>query len=255
MSPEKSKMWEREKDLYACHSTKTGADMKREILIYTKKPDDLESLIRVLEGEGCSVSIARERQKAADRLLEKVFHMFIIDDRGGERESILLTKEIRKRSAVPVLIISKRGSGYAMIEALNAGADDFVTCPFHVYEVSARVHSQIRRYTQLTNLCENINHIYRVRDLVVDDIRRKVTVGGKEVRLTPIEYKILKLLVQEKGKVFSIDQIYETIWNMQAIGVDNTIAVHIRHIREKIEENPREPEYLKVVWGTGYKVG
>lgn len=229
--------------------------MKQEILIYTNKITGMESMMKILEEEECTVSIVSEKQEAVHILLRKVFHMLIIDGRGREKESIRFTKEIRKSSTVPILIVSKQNTEQMVIEALSAGADDFVVYPFHVYEVIARVHSQIRRYTQLTNLCENINHIYRVRDLIVDDTKRKVTVGGKEVRLTPIEYKILKLLVQEKGKVFSIDQIYETIWNMQAIGVDNTIAVHIRHIREKIEANPREPEYLKVVWGTGYKVG
>ena len=113
----------------------------------------------------------------------------------------------------------------------------------------------MRRYTQLVNMCVNIDRIYKVDGLVINDIQRTVTVEGRSVRLTPIEYKILRLLVQQRGKVFSNSQIYETIWNMQAIGADNTIAVHIRHIREKIESNPKEPRYLKVVWGNGYKVG
>ncbi len=130
-----------------------------------------------------------------------------------------------------------------------------MTMPCNPLELLARIKSQIRRYTQMANLCENINRIYRVDDLEIDDIKRKVTVADREVYLTPIEYKILRLLVKEKGRVLSIDQIYEAIWNMQAIGADNTIAVHIRHIREKIESNPKEPHYLKVVWGTGYKVG
>ena len=228
--------------------------MKQEVLIYTKETTDMEDLMRIL-GEECMVSVIKDKQEIVDRLLEKVFHMLIIDGMGREKESVLLTKEIRRSSTIPILMISNRNTEQMVIEALSAGADDFVAYPFHVYEVIARVHSQIRRYTQFASLCENINHIYRVRDLVVDDIRRKVTVGGKEVRMTPIEYKILKLLVQDKGTVFSIDQIYETIWNMRAVGADNTIAVHIRHIREKIEENPKEPEYLKVVWGNGYKVG
>ena len=122
-------------------------------------------------------------------------------------------------------------------------------------ELLARVKSQLRRYTQLVNLCESIDSIYRVDGLEINDRNRTVTVEGREVKMTPIEYKILRLLVQERGKVLSISQIYESIWHMQAIGADNTIAVHIRHIREKIESNPKEPRYLKVVWGTGYKVG
>ena len=227
----------------------------KEILIYTKAAMELETLMLFLRGEGCFVDCAGEEREVIRQLSENVFHVLLIDSRGREKECFRLIMDIRKTSTVPILVISAKNTEQTVVEALNAGADDFVVYPIHVQEVAARVHSQIRRYTQLTNLCENINHIYRIRDLVVDDVKRKVTVGKKEVRLTPIEYKILKLLVQEKGKVFSIDQIYETIWNMQAIGVDNTIAVHIRHIREKIEENPREPEYLKVVWGTGYKVG
>lgn len=229
--------------------------MKREILIYTKETAVMESLMYVLKEEECEVTIVTEKQEVARSLVTRVFHMLIIEGIGREKEGVLLTKEIRRNSTIPILLISKKNTEQMVIEALSAGADDFVAYPFHVYEVTARVHSQIRRYTQLSNLCKNINHIYRIRDLVVDDTRRKVTVGGKEVRLTPIEYKILKLLVREKGTVFSIDQIYETIWNMRAVGINNTIAVHIRHIREKIEENPKEPEYLKVVWGNGYKVG
>jgi len=227
----------------------------KEILVYTKAVAELETLLMFLKGEGCFVDHVGEESDVMRQLSENVFHMLLIDGRGREKECFRLIMDIRKSSTIPILVIAAKNTEQIVVEALNAGADDFVTYPIHVQEVAARVHSQIRRYTQLTNLCENINHIYRIRDLVVDDVKRKVTVGGKEVRLTPIEYKILKLLVQEKGKVFSIDQIYETIWNMQAIGVDNTIAVHIRHIREKIEANPREPEYLKVVWGTGYKVG
>jgi DNA-binding response OmpR family regulator len=139
--------------------------------------------------------------------------------------------------------------------ALNAGADDYVTADCNPLELLARVKSQLRRYSQLANLRTNIDCIYRVDGLEVNDVYRRVTVDGREVKLTPIEYQILKLLVQERGRVLSISQIYESIWHMQAIGADNTIAVHIRHIREKIEYNPKEPRYLKVVWGTGYKVG
>ena len=122
-------------------------------------------------------------------------------------------------------------------------------------ELLARVKSQLRRYTQLSNMRANINQIYKVDELEIDDNLRKVSVEGREVKLTPIEYSILKLLVQERGKVLSIEQIYEEIWQMEPIGADNTIAVHIRHIREKIERNPRQPRYLKVVWGAGYKIG
>ena len=127
--------------------------------------------------------------------------------------------------------------------------------PCNPLELIARIKSQLRRYLQLSNISENLENIYRVDGLVIDDVSRKVFVDDKEVRLTPIEYKILKLLVLKKGKVLSVEEIYESIWHLRAVGADNTIAVHIRHIREKIEANPKEPKYVKVVWGTGYKVG
>ena len=153
------------------------------------------------------------------------------------------------------MILSAKSEDADKILGLNVGADDYMTKPFNPLELTARVKSQLRRYTQLVNLCESIDSIYRVDGLEINDRNRTVTVEGREVKMTPIEYKILRLLVQERGKVLSISQIYESIWHMQAIGADNTIAVHIRHIREKIESNPKEPRYLKVVWGTGYKVG
>lgn len=226
----------------------------KEILVYGRSTAGTENLMKFLEKEGDAVYRLTSEQEALHLVEKKSFHLLVVD-RKNEEEKFQFIRKVRKVSAIPIIVISEKKTEQSIIEALNAGADDYVTYPFNPLEAAARVHSQIRRYTELTNLCENINHIYRIHDLVVDDRNRKVTVAGKEVRLTPIEYKILKLLVQEKGKVFSIEQIYETIWNMQAIGADNTIAVHIRHIREKIERNPKEPQYLKVVWGTGYKVG
>lgn len=163
--------------------------------------------------------------------------------------------EIRSKSSIPIIVVSEENSESAKILALNAGADDYVYAGCNPLELMARIKSQLRRYTQLVNMCANIDRIYKVDGLEINDMRRTVNVEGREVKLTPIEYSILRLLVQERGKVLSVSQIYESIWHMRAIGADNTIAVHIRHIREKIEENPREPRYLKVVWGNGYKVG
>jgi DNA-binding response OmpR family regulator len=152
-------------------------------------------------------------------------------------------------------VVSGQKAETAKIMALNAGADDYVTDECNPLVLLARINSQFRRYTRLINSGEDIAHIYRVGGLEINDLTREVSVEGRQVRLTPIEYDILKLLVQERGRVISIDKIYESIWHMRAVGADNTIAVHVRHIREKIENNPREPRYLKVVWGTGYKVG
>ena len=152
------------------------------------------------------------------------------------------------------MVVSGQMSETAKIMMLNAGADDYVTSDCNPMELLARVKCQLRRYMQLAGKKPE-ECIYKIDELEIDDSQKKVTVEGREVRLTPIEYKILRLLAKEKGRVWSIDQIYETIWHMQAIGADNTIAVHIRHIREKIESNPAQPRYLKVVWGTGYKIG
>ncbi len=164
-------------------------------------------------------------------------------------------KQIRKLSNIPLLVVSDKKDESSKILALNAGADDYCSTECSPLEILARVKTQLRRYLSLVKMCDNIEHIYKVDELEIDDNTRKVTVSKREVKLTPIEYKILRLLVMERGKVLSIEQIYRSIWKMQPVGADNTIAVHIRHIREKIEDNPKEPRYLKVVWGTGYKVG
>lgn len=225
------------------------------ILIWNEDRHSVDVLHTLLLSEGFQVVQAPEQSEIGHMIETENIHLLLTDIEPGYGDGIQMIRDIRKSSSIPILVFSKNGEEAAKIAALNAGADDYVTMPCNPLELLARIKSQIRRYTQMANLCENINRIYRVDDLEIDDIKRKVTVADREVYLTPIEYKILRLLVKEKGRVLSIDQIYEAIWNMQAIGADNTIAVHIRHIREKIESNPKEPHYLKVVWGTGYKVG
>ncbi len=232
--------------------------MSKNIVVYNNSTGIVEIMAPLFAGEGLNMIVARTYQEMLDELLEQDVHLLITDVKlqpKGFINGIELIADIRKRSSVPIIVVSAEGGESAKIMALNAGADDYIMANCNPLEVLARVKSQLRRYTQLVNVCANIDRIYQVGELVIDDIRRKVSVDGKEVKLTPIEYKILRLLVQERGKVLSIKQIYESIWHMQAIGADNTIAVHIRHIREKIEQNPKEPRYLKVVWGTGYKVG
>lgn len=155
---------------------------------------------------------------------------------------------------LPIIILSAKSEDAYKILGLNVGADDYVTKPFNPLELVARVKSQLRRYTQLGAMAEKKANVYRTGGLEIDDDRKEVTVDGDVVKLTPIEYRILLFLVQNQGRVFSINQIYESIWEEEAIAADNTVAVHIRHIREKIEINPKEPRYLKVVWGLGYKV-
>lgn len=225
------------------------------ILVCSSDRKNMDVLCTLLLSEGFHVIHYDNGGELSALIEEKNIHLLLTDVEWTDYDGIQMIRTIRSNSSIPIVVVSVNNTETMKILALNAGADDYVTLPCNPLELLARVKSQIRRYTQLANMCDNINRIYRIDDLEIDDIRRKVTVGTQEVKLTPIEYKILRLLVQEKGRVLSIDQIYEAIWHMQAIGADNTIAVHIRHIREKIERNPKEPQYLKVVWGTGYKVG
>lgn len=229
--------------------------MNENILVYNNNTGIVEIMQPLFAGEGYQATVIRERANIEQMLESNNIQLLLTDIELEEGDGIEAIRKIRKESSIPIIVLSRRADEQSKIEALDAGADDYVTCPCNPLELLARVKSQLRRYTQLANMNANIQRIYRVNELEIDDMKRKVMVEGREVRLTPIEYKILKLLVQERGRVFSIEQIYESIWHMQAIGADNTIAVHIRHIREKIESNPKEPKYLKVVWGTGYKVG
>ena len=236
--------------------------MIRKILMYSEESKFEEGLVSVLKQQDMIICSVEKKQDLFDRLDQDNIHLVIMETKSGQRELLYeleLLSEIRKASCVPIIVISSEVSESSKIMAFHAGADDYVLTSCSILEIAARIEAQLRRYTQLSNVSSNmdsdIDRIYQVGELIVDDRYKKVIVNGKDVSLTPIEYKILKLLVQEQGKVISISQIYEAIWHMKAVGVDNTIAVHICHIREKIESNPKKPQYLKVVWGTGYKVG
>lgn len=232
--------------------------MDKMILVFNNSTGIAESMAPLFAGEGLMMTVVSSLKELYWTLEQKEIHLMLIDvelGADGWGSGIEMIATLRRKSSVPIIIVSRQTAETAKIMALNSGADDYVTVGCNPLELLARVKSQLRRYTQLVNVRESINCIYRIDGLEINDVQRTVCVEGREVKLTPIEYKILRLLVQERGKVLSISQIYESIWNMQAIGADNTIAVHIRHIREKIENNPREPRYLKVVWGTGYKVG
>lgn len=230
----------------------------KNIVVFNNHTGIVEVMAPLFAGEGMEMVVASSVEELHQVLATGKMQLMLIDvelEEGGMGSSIEMIAKLRSMSNIPMIIVSSQESETAKVMALNAGADDYVTAGCNPLELLARVKSQLRRYTQLVNVCENIDSIYRIDGLEINDIRRTVYVEGREVKLTPIEYKILCLLVQQRGKVLSITQIYESIWHMQAIGADNTIAVHIRHIREKIESNPKEPRYLKVVWGTGYKVG
>ena len=182
--------------------------------------------------------------------------LLIMDVMMPRMDGIRATLKIREESNIPIIILSAKTEDTDKIFGLNVGADDYVTKPFNSLELVARVKSQLRRYTKLGTMTpETVSNVYRTGGLEINDDMKQVTVDGRIVeKLTPIQYNILLFLTKNKGRVFSIEQIYENIWNEDAINADNTVAVHIRHIREKIEINPKEPRYLKVVWGIGYKM-
>ena len=218
------------------------------ILVCDDDKEIVEAIDIYLQQEGYQVLKAYDGEEALEILKEKEVHLLIIDVMMPRLDGIRATLKIREESSIPIIILSAKTEDADKILGLNIGADDYVEKPFNPLELVARVKSQLRRYTQLGNAAENDG------GLSINDDLKEVTVDGETVKLTPIEYNILLLLVKNQGKVFSINQIYESIWNEDAIGADNTVAVHIRHIREKIEINPKEPRYLKVVWGVGYKI-
>ncbi len=226
----------------------------KNILVCDDDREIVDAIEIYLQQEGYHILKAYDGEQALEVLGSQEIHLLIIDVMMPKLDGIRATLKIREESSIPIIILSAKSEDADKILGLNIGADDYVTKPFNPLELVARVKSQLRRYTQLGNVAENNNRIYRVGGLMINDDLKEVVVDDEPVKLTPIEYNILLLLVKNQGKVFSINQIYESIWNEDAIGADNTVAVHIRHIREKIEINPKEPRYLKVVWGVGYKV-
>ena len=227
---------------------------KLTILVCDDDKEIVEAIEIYLMQEGYNVEKAYDGQEALKIVKDKKIDLMIIDVMMPKLDGIRATLQIRKESKIPIIILSAKTEDADKILGLNVGADDYVTKPFNPLELVARVKSQLRRYTTLSSYGDEEGNVYEAGGLLINDDLKKVIVDGEEVKLTPIEYNILLLLLKNKGKVYSINQIYENIWNEEAIGADNTVAVHIRHIREKIEINPKEPRYLKVVWGVGYKI-
>ena len=224
------------------------------ILVCDDDKEIVDAIDIYLSQEGYHILKAYDGLQAIEIMKKEEVHLILLDIMMPNLDGIRATRKIRETSSVPIIMLSAKSEDVDKILGLNIGADDYITKPFNPLELIARVKSQLRRYTQLGNLAtEEKEAVYVCGGLVVNDDLKTVTVDGEPVKLTPIEYNILVLLIKNQGKVFSVEQIYENIWNEEAIGADNTVAVHIRHIREKIEINPREPRYLKVVWGIGYK--
>ena len=225
------------------------------ILVCDDDKDIVEAIDIYLTQEGYEVLKAYDGDEAIRVLKNNEVDLLIMDVMMPRLDGIRATLKIRENMSLPIIILSAKSEDADKILGLNIGADDYMTKPFNPLELVARVKSQLRRYTQLGSTAKSDSQSeFRTGGLLIKDDLKEVTVDGEKVKLTPIEYNILLLLVKNQGKVFSINQIYENIWNEEAIGADNTVAVHIRHIREKIEINPKEPRYLKVVWGVGYKV-
>ncbi len=210
-----------------------------------------------LKKEGYNIIKAYNGNEAIQKIKENEdnIHLIILDIMMPEKDGLETLEEIRKTNGVPVILLSAKSEDYDKIGGLNLGADDYITKPFNPLELIARVNSSIRRYVKLGAI-ENKDDekLYQTGDLIINDDTKKVIVDGKEVKLTGTEFNILKFLLQNKGKVYSIPEIYENVWKEEGFGAENIIAVHIRHIREKIEINPKEPKYLKVIWGVGYKI-
>ena len=208
-----------------------------------------------LEKEGYAVTWAADGGQGLAKFRAIKPDLVLLDVMMPVMDGWEVLKNIRQESKTPVIMLTAKGETNDKVNALKMGADDYVTKPFNPLELVARVKSQLRRYTRLGAAIPVENaHIYETGGLSINDDLKEVRVDGDVVKLTPIEYNILLLLMKNQGRVFSINQIYENIWNEEAVAADNTVAVHIRHIREKIEINPKDPRYLKVVWGVGYKI-
>ncbi|MBR6326995.1 MAG: response regulator transcription factor [Lachnospiraceae bacterium] len=223
------------------------------ILVCDDDHEIVDAIEIYLAQENHTIFKAYDGEQALEILGKEDIQLLIIDVMMPKLDGIHTTLKVRETSSIPILMLSAKSEDTDKILGLNIGADDYITKPFHPLELVARVKSALRRYTSLGSL-KGDESVYQVGGLVVNDESKTVTVDEEPVKLTPIEYNILLLLMKNQGVVFSTDEIYEKIWNESAYGAENTVAVHIRHIREKIEINPRDPRYLKVVWGVGYKI-
>ena len=224
------------------------------ILVCDDDKEIVDAIEIYLSQDGYQIFKAYNGLQAMEILKKEDIQLLIMDIMMPKLDGIRATLKIRENSSIPIIMLSAKSEDTDKILGLNIGADDYITKPFNPLELAARVKSNLRRYTSLGSLNTENKSIFRVGGLIINDESKQVTVDGEPVKMTPIEYNILLLLMKNQGRVFSIDQIYESIWNEDAVGADNTVAVHIRHIREKIEINPKDPRYLKVVWGVGYKI-
>ena len=223
------------------------------ILICDDEKDIVSALSIYLSTEHYNIFTAFTGKEALDIVAKNDIHLILMDIMMPQMDGISATVKLREQYNIPIILLTAKSEDTDKILGLNIGADDYITKPFNPIEVIARVKSHLRRYTSLGGMAKRASHLV-IGSIDLDDEAKIVTVDGETVSLTPIEYNILKLLMENPGRVFSSNQIYEQIWNEDAYGSGSVVAVHIRHLREKIEINPSEPRYLKVVWGLGYKM-
>ena len=224
------------------------------VLICDDQPDIVNALKIYLAPEGYQLFEAFTGQEALEIVRKNDIHLILLDVMMPVMDGITATSKIREFSNAPIILLTAKSETEDKVLGLNVGADDYITKPFVPVEVLARVRSQLRRYDRLGSKPETVDGNLTVGGVVLDDRTKSVTVDGENVSLTPTEYAILHLLMANPGKVFSTKVLYESVWQETALGSEGAVAVHIRHLREKIEINPSEPRYLKVVWGQGYKM-
>ena len=224
------------------------------VLICDDQPDIVNALKIYLTPEGYHLFEAYTGQEALDVVRKNDIHLILLDVMMPVMDGITATSKIREFSNAPIILLTAKSETEDKVLGLNVGADDYITKPFVPMEVLARVRSQLRRYDRLGSKPETVDGNLIVGGVTLDDRTKSVTVDGENVSLTPTEYAILHLLMANPGKVFSTKVLYESVWQETALGSEGAVAVHIRHLREKIEINPSEPRYLKVVWGQGYKM-
>ena len=228
---------------------------KNNVLVVDDDKEIVDAIDIYLRNEGINVIKAYDGLEALEALMENDVYLILMDIMMPNMDGLRTTMKIRKEKNIPIILISAKSEDTDKILGLNMGADDYITKPFNPLELIARVKSNLRRYMNFGNFNnETREDVLRSGGLELNTSTKEVKVDGNQVKVTPIEYRILELLLRNKGRVFSIDEIYEKVWKEESFNVENTVAVHIRRIREKIEINPKEPRYLKVVWGIGYKI-
>jgi len=224
------------------------------ILICDDDKEIVNAIEVYLKNEGYNTFKAYDGIEALNLVERNELHLIIMDIMMPKLDGMTTTMKIREERNIPIIMLSAKSEDYDKVTGLNVGADDYITKPFNPLELIARVKSQLRRYINLGSMEKSATNYFKSGGLEIDDDQKTVMLDGEQVVVTPIEYGILKLLTENAGRVFSIEQIYESVWQESAFNPENTVAVHVRRIREKIEINPKEPRYLKVVWGIGYKI-